>query len=127
MEDPYIHVTHQIQHFVRFCETLITYGQVQYISLTTSFEDESQKQEVVERFSEIKQSLMEMDIVFEYQFNDKIHDREVRFDNGWLVKIGRGLDYFQKPSTWFEIGANDLNLRKCLETKVDIFKQVGKD
>ena len=29
---------------------------------------------------------------------------------------------YQKPGGWFEVGANDLSLRKCLETKVDIFK-----
>jgi ATP-dependent Lon protease len=50
-------------------------------------------------------------------------DREVRMDNGWTVKIGRGLDFYQKPDGWFSIGASDLGLRKCLETKVDIFKQ----
>lgn len=21
----------------------------------------------------------------------------LRFDNGWIIKIGRGLDYFKKP------------------------------
>ncbi len=51
-----------------------------------------------------------------------MHDREIRLDNGWIIKIGRGLDFYQKPNGWFEIGANDLFLRKCLETKVDIFK-----
>jgi hypothetical protein len=37
-------------------------------------------------------------------------------------KIGRGLDFYQKPGGWYEVGANDLSLRKCLETKVDIFR-----
>jgi ATP-dependent Lon protease len=55
--------------------------------------------------------------------SEKIHDREVRIDNGWTVKIGRGLDFYQKPDGWFSIGVSDLGLRKCLETKVDIFKQ----
>ena len=25
----------------------------------------------------------------------KLHDREIRFDNGWIIKIGRGLDFFR--------------------------------
>jgi ATP-dependent Lon protease len=50
------------------------------------------------------------------------HDREIKLDNGCSIKIGRGLDFYQRPSSWFEIGANDLNLRKCLETTVDIFR-----
>jgi ATP-dependent Lon protease len=42
--------------------------------------------------------------------------------NGWLIKIGRGLDFYQKPASWHEIGLHDLALRRCLETKVDIFR-----
>ncbi len=37
-------------------------------------------------------------------------------------KIDRGLDFYPKPAGWFEVGVSDMNLRKCLETKVDIFK-----
>ena len=44
------------------------------------------------------------------------------YGNGWVIKIGRGLDFYQKPGSWFEVGSNDLSLRKCLETKVDIFR-----
>jgi ATP-dependent Lon protease len=50
-----------------------------------------------------------------------LHDREVRLDNGWTVKIGRGLDFYQKPEGWYAVGAIDLSLRRCLETKVDVF------
>ena len=46
---------------------------------------------------------------------------EVRFDNGWTIKIGRGLDFYQKPEGWYAVGASDLSLRRCLETKVDVF------
>ena len=61
-------------------------------------------------------------IELEVKLNQNMHDREIRIDNGWTIKIGRGLDFYQKPGGWFEIGANDLSLRKCLETKIDIFK-----
>ena len=63
-----------------------------------------------------------MDMVLEVRLNPNLHDREIRVDNGWVIKIGRGLDLFQKPASWFEMGVNDLALRKCLETKVDIFR-----
>ena len=56
------------------------------------------------------------------KINDKMHDREIRIDNGWVVKIGRGLDFYQRPDSWFGIGATDYSLRKCLETKVDIYR-----
>ena len=58
------------------------------------------------------------------RINPSMHDREVRLGNGWVIKIGRGLDFYQKPNGWFEIGAHELSLRKCLETKVDIFRAV---
>ena len=41
---------------------------------------------------------------------------------GWVIKIGRGLDFYQKPASWHEIGVHDLALRRCLETKVDVFR-----
>ena len=48
---------------------------------------------------------------------------ELYLRNDWTVKIGRGLDFFQRPVNWFSVGANDLGLRKCLETKVDIYRR----
>jgi ATP-dependent Lon protease len=44
------------------------------------------------------------------------------FLNGWVIKIGRGLDFYQPPEDWFSVGATDIDLRPCLETRVDIFK-----
>ena len=44
-------------------------------------------------------------------------DAFFRFSNGWVVKIGRGLDYFKEtlnPSA-------DRDLWPCQETVVDIF------
>lgn len=78
-----------------------------------------------ERLQELKESLMEIDVVLDIKIRPNMHDREIRLDNGWVIKIGRGLDFYQKPTGWFEVGANDLSLRKCLETKVDIFKKDG--
>lgn len=75
-----------------------------------------------ERMAELKQSLLELDVVLDVQLNPNLHDREIRLDNGWVIKIGRGLDFYQKPTSWYEIGVNDLSLRRCLETKVDIFR-----
>ena len=123
VEDPYIRAQHQIQNFTRFCELLMKTGTIHKITLITSYENESQWTETEERLGELSQSLLESDIILEVKINKNQHDREVRFDNGWKVKIGRGLDIYQKPVSWFEVGAHDLNLRKCLETKVDIFRE----
>jgi ATP-dependent Lon protease len=122
IEDPYIRLQHQIQNFVRFCETVLKAGTVKKISLITSYDDKTQLADIAEKLDELKQSLLELDVELEVKLNPNIHDREIRLDNGWIIKIGRGLDFYQKPGGWFEVGVNDLSLRKCLETKVDIFR-----
>jgi len=122
IEDPYIRLQHQIQNFVRFCETALRAGTVKRINLVTGYDDNTQLADIGEKLEELKQSLLELDVVLEVKLNPNMHDREIRLDNGWVIKIGRGLDFYQKPGTWFEVGANDLSLRKCLETKVDIYR-----
>ena len=122
IEDPYIRLPHQIQNFVRVCELVVRSQTVRKINLVTSYDDSSQLADIAEKLEELKQSLLEIDVELAVNLNPNLHDREIRIDNGWVIKIGRGLDFYQKPSGWFEIGANDLSLRKCLETKVDIFQ-----
>jgi hypothetical protein len=41
--------------------------------------------------------------------------------NGWIIKIGRGLDYFKAPESKFSLGFFDMDLRPCYETTVDVF------
>ncbi|XP_018605488.1 MIT domain-containing protein 1 isoform X2 [Scleropages formosus] len=71
--------------------------------------------------TEIKQSLQTHGVTLDIQFSSTIHDREIRFDNGWIVKIGRGLDYYKKPKSRFAVGYCDYDLRQCQETTVDVF------
>lgn len=123
IEDPYIRVTHQISNFVRFCETVVKTVTIKKLALITNYNDTSNLEEIQEKLGEIRQSLLEMDIAFEVIINESLHDREIRIDNGWTIKIGRGLDFYQKPDSWFSIGSSDISLRKCLETKVDIFRR----
>jgi ATP-dependent Lon protease len=122
IEDPYIRLQHQIQNFVRFCETVLKSTSVKKISLITGYDDNTQLADIGEKLEELKQSLLELDVELDVKLNPNMHDREIRLDTGWVIKIGRGLDFYQKPGGWFEVGANDLSLRKCLETKVDIFR-----
>ncbi len=124
IEDPYIRLPHQIQNFVRFCETVIREGSVKSISLVTGYDDKTQLAEIADKMEELRQSLMDVDVILDVKLNENLHDREIRLDNGWVIKIGRGLDFYQKPTSWFELGVFDLSLRKCLETKVDIFRNL---
>jgi ATP-dependent Lon protease len=124
IEDPYIRASHQIQNFVRFCETVTKAPSVKQIELITSYDDDTPLAEIQDKLGELKQSLLEVDVVLDIKLNPNLHDREIRIDNGWIIKIGRGLNFYQRPNSRFEVGANDLSLRKCLETKVDIFQKI---
>jgi ATP-dependent Lon protease len=122
IEDPYIRASHQIVNFVRFCETVIKAPTVRSIKLKTGYDEKTDLAMVHERLSELKQSLLEIDVVLDIELSETIHDREIRTDTGWIIKIGRGLDFYQKPESRFAIGANDYGLRRCLETKIDVFR-----
>ena len=123
VEDPYIRATHQINNFVRFCETVAKRSAIRNITLVTSYDKDTNLGELKDKLEELKQSLLEVDVVLDIKLNENMHDREIRLDNGWVIKIGRGLDFYQRPDSWFMLGANDLSLRKCMETRVDIFRQ----
>ena len=91
------------------------------IRLITTFDDESEKQEALAELSIVSESLKQYDVQLEIQVNCHLHDREIRLSSGWTVKIGRGLDIYQRPDDWLNIGANDLDLRPCLGTTVDVY------
>ncbi|XP_014890134.1 MIT domain-containing protein 1 isoform X2 [Poecilia latipinna] len=121
VEDPYIRHTHQLYNFLRFCEMLLkSCGKVTKIHLLTS-QDEGDNTQQSSALSELRDSLGGHGVTLDVQFSSTIHDREIRFDNGWIIKIGRGLDYFKKPKGRFSIGYCDYDLRHCHETSVDIF------
>ena len=122
VEDPYIRAHHQIVNFLRFCETAVRIGQPKCITLITRFDNQPEKDEAILKLYTIADSLKQFDVKLEIKENGTLHDREVRFSNGWSVKIGRGFDIYQKPDDWLNVGANDLGLRPCLETNVDIVR-----
>jgi len=128
VEDPYIRQHHQIVNFLRFCETVIRLGKPKRIKLVTKFDNQLEKDEAMAKLYTIADSLKDSDVVLEIHENNALHDREVRLSNGWTVKIGRGFDIYQKPDDWLHVGANDLDLRPCLETNVDVVRfSVGRD
>jgi len=122
IEDPYIRARHQINNFVRFCEAVAKSPTIRKITLITSYDDKTDVVALRDSLEELKQSLLEIDIELAVKINENMHDREIRIDNGWVIKIGRGLDFYQRPESWFAVGGNDLSLRPCLETKIDIFR-----
>lgn len=123
VEDPYIRQNHQIINFLRFCEAAVRLGKPKRITLITKFESVYEKDEAMVKLFSISDSLKQFDVSLVIKENTSLHDREVKLSNGWSIKVGRGFDLYQKPDDWFQIGANDLDLRPCLETNVDIIRR----
>ncbi|XP_035742186.1 MIT domain-containing protein 1-like isoform X2 [Vespa mandarinia] len=121
IEDPYIRAFHQCQNLVRLCELAVQKcHSLSKISLITTCDPEDFKNQS-KRLEELKHSLNSHLISFEITYSDTLHDRQIVLSNGWIIKIGRGLDYFKAPNGKFVLGYCDLELRSCQETTVDIF------
>jgi ATP-dependent Lon protease len=120
VEDPYIRTHHQIVNFLRYCEMAVRHGSVKKIILVCRFDNDEEKDEAMAKLFTIADSLKLYDVALEIRNNPALHDRQVKLSNGWRIVIGRGFDLYQRPDDWLQIGANDLDLRPCLETNVDV-------
>lgn len=118
VEDPYIRTFYQCQNFLRFCELIVkSCKSLENVLLITTKSTEEQynwlnviRQDLIDRYK--------IDLVIEFSIT--LHDREIRLSNGWIIKIGRGLDYF-KPVNKFSLGSFDMDLKLCSETTIDVF------
>ena len=124
VQGPYVRAPHQIVNFQKFCEVAVKSGTVQKIQLITSSEHPEQEAEAKGKLFTLADSLKDFDVELVVRWEGTIHDREIKLSNGWVIKVGRGLDYFQKPDDWMSIGVHDLDMRQCLETNVDIFEVI---
>ncbi len=122
VEDPYIRLPHQVDNFSRFCALAIRCQSVTKIELISGKQNGEDTDDADSRLETLKRDLDCRGIAFTWQRESTLHDREIRFDNGWIVKIGRGLDFYIKPDSWVSIEAADFSLRRCKQTKVDIYK-----
>jgi ATP-dependent Lon protease len=88
------------------------------LKLTTSAEDAYQEKIQEQKFKEIAASLAQHGIEFTFEFDPVIHDRSIKADNGWCLYPGRGLDFYQKPESKYELSEIDQTKRKCRETDI---------
>ncbi len=124
VEDAYIRQHHQIINFLRFCETAVRLGPPKRITLITKFDNQEEEDEAMAKLSTVADSLRLFNVELAIRKNPNMHDREVRLSNGWVIRIGRGFDIYQRPEDWLHVGSNDLDLRQCLETSVDVVKSI---
>lgn len=125
IEDPYIRLPHQVDNFSRFCALAIRFGKVKAIKLVSGKPFGENTDDADSRLETLKRDLNGRGIEFIWSRDSALHDREIRFDNGWIVKIGRGLDIYIKPESWVSLEAADFSLRRCRQTKVDVYRKAN--
>jgi ATP-dependent Lon protease len=124
VEDPYIRYRYQVDNFSRFCALAISLGAAKSITLKSGAAFGEDLDEAESRLETLRRELAKNHgVTFQWSRSEKTHDREVVFSNGWTVKVGRGLDIYYPPESWASVGASNFNLRKCRQTKVDVFRR----
>ena len=121
VEDPYIRAPWQIKNFMEFVTMLIDTRPVDDLKLNLITNEEEEKiPDLIDRLDELKDDLVNYGIDFEYKFRD-FHDRCIKTDTGWTITLGRGLDMFEKYST-YSIAATRQDKRKCKEFMITYMK-----
>ncbi len=120
IRDPYIRLPYQLRNLMEFAKLVIDQkpdGEEISINLIT-YNNEDYINNARQAFSDIKDSLEQAGVVFNYEFDDKLHDRSIELNNGWKIVLGRGLDIFQKTNGWFDIAEYSQEKRLCKECEV---------
>ena len=120
--DPYIRLEHQIRNLMIFCEMFSTDEDEKYIHLLTRSENPYFEEEVEKKLSQVKENLTRYGIILSFEFDKTIHDRFIESDNGWKIKLGRGLDFYQKPENFYDISEFNQTKKKCHSCEIDFKK-----
>ncbi|CAG4960914.1 unnamed protein product [Colias eurytheme] len=120
IEDPYIRSFHQCQNFLRLCELLVkSCRNLTHIELLTTKDHKTEKDQK-EWLSYMYSDLLKYHVQLVVKYSETLHDRQIILSSGWVIKIGRGLDFYKATDNKFCLGMHDLDLRQCHETTVDI-------
>lgn len=118
LQDPYIRLEFQVRNLMAFIDVVDTVDGPVKLHLTTSSEDDFQKRNNGKKFDEIASNLQEYGITFTHEFNETLHSRGIETDTGWAIKLDRGLDFYQKPESKYQLGEMDQTKRQCRETEI---------
>lgn len=118
VEDPYIRMFHQIKNFIELVTMLIETRPVDDLKIKlVTWEEEEKLPELIDKLDEIQDDLSACGIEFEYEFRESLHDRRIKTDTGWTIGLGRGLDMFEKYSS-FSVANSRQEMRKCKECTI---------
>lgn len=121
VEEPYLKDHYQLCNLVMFCELAVSKCRnLKCIKVTTN-RDQNPNSEQVSGLKSITDSVARHNVLLYIDFTTNLHDRQVLLSSGFIIKIGRGLNYFKPLPTKLSLGSYDFNFRECRETNVDIF------
>jgi ATP-dependent Lon protease len=123
--DPYIRLPYQTKNLIEFCQVIAdakTPDADVDLHVITWNKDECIP-DVIDWFVEIQDSLAPMGINLTWTFED-LHDRHITTDTGWKIKLGRGLDIFEKVEGFFNTANVVQELRLCKNCEIGYLREV---
>jgi ATP-dependent Lon protease len=122
--DPFVRLPYQLRNFMEFCQLVASMKgedeEVQIHLITNNNEDYVENAR--DAFREMTESLEPLGIFFNFEFDERIHDRSINLNNGWKIVLGRGLDIWQKTSGWYDIAEYYQEKRLCKACEVTFLK-----
>ncbi|OYD42851.1 BREX system Lon protease-like protein BrxL [Sphingobacterium cellulitidis] len=122
--DPYIRYPYQVRNLMELVRLILskrTDEETIAIHLKT-FNTDDKIPEMIDTFDELKDSLLDMEVDFSYEFAENIHDRSITLDNGWVISLGRGLDIWQRTGGMLDFAEYYQEKRICKEFNMFIVK-----
>ncbi|XP_067629988.1 MIT domain-containing protein 1-like [Eurosta solidaginis] len=122
IEEPYLHERHHFENLVTFLELLVkNCRHLKYVRLVTKT-DQKGSENQREVLEQITTDMSRRNVTFSTKFEDTLHDRKIVLSNGYIIKIGRGLNFFKARNSRYSLGLCDYDFRKCRQTDVDIWR-----
>lgn len=116
--DPYIRLPHQGRNLVDLLALLASAKDAAdeiAVTLVTKAERGPYEHAHLLMLKDIQDSSAAAGINFTVTWDETIHDRSIRADNGWTILLGRGLDIFQKGSgSQFDLSARRQEFRQVV-------------
>ena len=125
VQDPYIRLPHQFKNFMELCSLIYNKNrEAENIKIKLITWNEPEYRQVsIDNFEEIKDSLSELSVEFNYEFKESAHDRYILANNGWKILLGRGLDMWQKSNGRYDIAEYLQEKRKCKEFDIVVIAE----
>lgn len=133
LEEPYLAHGFQMTNLVRFVELLVKIGDCKAFRLVTKPGESPEESAIIsDSLQKLKETLSDMDEVnmsFDYEFDENSHDRYIRTNSNWDITLGRGLHFYQNMNpnkdskNFFQMGTYDLSLRPCLKARFTFMKR----